>query len=649
MNLQDGLNLCSLALLRQIASAHAVQLPDPPARVEVVRVLLDRLTDPGYLAQYLQDLEPVQTAALCLVAADVGQIRGFVLERRLRQKAGPETDESAVRAILTGLLERGILFRAFQAVGPERGEIYVLPTELLPLFPSDPGTPSTELSAAGSPRETRACSSVFSLFAMGSFIRRWRQRQSSGSASEGQLGALARETADLTEEIPGRTPRERWTLLAHLALQLGLFTREEGGLHPTERLHDWLQRGEAAERRLWECYVAAEHWNDLERAGSGGGRFAGRTVEPATARAQVLDLVRSLPAAEWLLFSDVSRLVRESAPDFLREGFEVATSRLVDLESGEVLGGTGSWERVEGSMVAYMLGGPLFWLGVVEWGQVDGEWDRFRITPTGRVWLEGGDYVLQSTSAPMKLTEERRIVVSERCDLQLLWELEPYLVLEKRGPPSHYVLNRSSFARGLESGGSTTELRRLLERAVGGPPPLGFTLALERWGAKAGRFRLRPMVVLTAEGEDELSAVLDRSEVSGMIRERLGPRSVGITAARAIDLADALERMGHLPDVDASLRFMAGRRAYPAMVDQQTLESLLFLLRLIKSLKPELVGEIPHADRLAQRLEQALGPIAAPRLTRRARSLGRKLRREMSNRSAPSKDDEIAGSSEEML
>jgi hypothetical protein len=109
---------------------------------------------------------------------------------------------------------------------------------------------------------------------------------------------------------------------------------------------------------------------------------------------------------------------------------------------------------------------------------------------------------------------------------------------------------------------------------------------------------------------------------------------VAVAPARAADLAEALERLGQLPQLDAALRLMAGRKAYSALVDQQTLEALLFCIRLLKALKPDLVAKIPHADRLAPRLEQALGPIAAPRIARRARSLGRRLRGEL-----PADDD----------
>jgi hypothetical protein len=629
MELRACLDQCALGLLRRIAAAHEVPLAEPPARAEAVQQLLDRLLAPGYFEQCLTRLDQDERRALELVASDGGQLRGFVLERRLRHSPEPDGPDSTSSRVLGSLLQSGLLYRVFQAVGPVRGEVYVLPDELLGLLPSRSVSEAALPLAAEQPRETRRCSSSFSLLAMASFIRRWRQREAGTPQADGQLAALSRETGQLAIELPGRSARERWTLLAHIGLQLGLFARQHGGLQPTEDLEEWLALGEAGERRLWTAYVTAEQWNDLERAGSGAERFVGRTADPPAARAQVLDVVGSLTSEAWVLASDVERLVRARAPDFLREGFEVATSRLVDLESGEVLGGSGSWERVEAPLVNYLLAGPLFWLGVVEWGLGPDGWDRLRLTPSGRVWLDDSDEVLSPAPAPLKLSEESLVVASQRCDLRLLWQLEPYLDLERRGPPSEYRLTRASFAHGLEAGGSATDLRRLLERAVGGPPPLAFSLALERWSARAGRFRLKPFVVLAAEDAGELEELLDRPDISGLIRERLGPTTAAVAPARASELAEKLERMGHIPEVDAALRLLAGRRAYPALIDQHTLEALLFCLRLIKVLKPDLLGEVPNAERLASRLEQALGPIAAPRISRRARSAARRLRNEL--------------------
>jgi hypothetical protein len=628
MNLRDCLDQCSLGLLRQLADAHQVPLVEPAARAELVRTLQERLLTPGYLGQQLERLPPSARQALELLSAAGWRMRGFVLERRLRGELRGTSDATA-RTTIAELLRLGLLYRVFQASGVDRGELFVVFDELMPLLPTPPfGAERVTPTAVSPPQRTLHCSSSFSLFALGSFIRRWR-RAARRASQDGQLAALNQETAELAAELPGRLPRERWTLLAHLGLQRNLFTRQEGGLQPTEHFEEWLGLGEAAEHQLWETYVNAEQWNDLERAGTGQGRFAGRTAEPVAARAALIGVVRTLSPDAWISAEDLIGFVRERVPDFLREGFDGATSRLVDLESGEVLGGPGSWERLEGQVVRYVLSGPLYWLGVVEWGAGGERWDRLRLTERGRAWLLGEEQALRDAPEPLCLDEDRNIQTTERSDLRLLWRLEPYLRLERRGPPSLYTLQRASFAAGLGGGGSLIELRELLEQGASQPLPLAIRLALERWGARAGRFRLRPAVLLLAEDANELAAVVERPELKPLLRERLGPTAALVAPARAGELAEALQHLGHLPELDSALRLMAGRRAYGALIDAETLEALLFCIRLIRALQPSLIDEIPHATHLTQRLEDALGPIAAPRLTRRARQIARQLRADL--------------------
>lgn len=624
MNLRRCLDQCSLGLLKQIAAAHAVPLPDPAARGELIGALVGRLLGPGYLATYVAHLDEAARAVLGRVAAEGGQARGFLLERESQGPGGDDGREGS-RELLARLAGSGLLFRVFQASGTERGELYVLPGELTPLLPAT-RPPASRLVPVAGPAEVHACAPTFIMFALASFLRRWQEQSGHRTEAGGQLPALEQETTELVVELPSRSARERWTLFAHLAVRLGLLRRDAGGLALTDAFEEWLgRRGEAA-HRLWAAYLGSERWNDLERAGSGAARFAGRTSEPRAARASVLGVIGSLPLGTWLLAAHVERAIRAQAPDFLREGFDAATSRLMDLASGEVLAGAPSWERVERAMIEYMLGGPLYWLGSVEWGQGPEGWDRLRLTERAGLWLAGSDSAFDAAPERLELSADGRLVAPATCDLALLWQLEPYLALERRGPPSVYSLSRASFSRGLAAGGSSHAVRELLERATAGPLPAAVRSELARWDGQAGRFVLRPLVALLAQDEAELTEALRRLEGSDLVGERLGPRAATVSRGRAPELAAALEQLGHLPDLDAALRPLAGRRAFAALVDQEVLEALLFCIRLARSLDPALAAEIPHAERLLRRLEQALGPITATRSGRRARALARRLR-----------------------
>jgi hypothetical protein len=229
-------------------------------------------------------------------------------------------------------------------------------------------------------------------------------------------------------------------------------------------------------------------------------------------------------------------------------------------------------------------------------------------------------------SEPLELADDRRVIAGSQSDLRTLWLLEPYLELVRRGPPSEYALTRSSFGRGIEAGGSASELRQLLERGSGAPLPLGIQQAIDRWNARAGRYRIRPAVLFEADDESELDDALARLASSGLVRERLGPRAATVTAGRAGELASALERLGHLPRLDPGLRLMAGRGAHASLVDAHTIAALLWAIRFVRTLDPALTLDLPEPDRLARRLEEALGGVTGPRISRRARAAARRLR-----------------------
>ncbi|MCC7104807.1 MAG: helicase-associated domain-containing protein [Chloroflexi bacterium] len=630
MKLRSLLEQSSLGELHRVFQQHGAADSVALSRAELVHELAARLTEPGYLGAWLERLDANARTVLRSIVADGGQTRGFVLERRVRQVLGSETPERTVRAEIDRLLSTGLVFRGFQAFGPERGEVFVMPEELLPLLPARVEATADIRPRVSAPERVLACSPVFALFALASFVRRWRLRDARQSSNAGQLAALDHETEHLVAELPGRAARERWTLLAHLAVHLGIFTREDGALDHTEELPGWLGDGDSGHRRLWETYVRAAQWNDLERAGSGKERYAGRVNESLAARAQVLDVLQRLPGVAWLEPEEVVRAVREQAPDFLREGFDVSTSRLLDLLTGEVLAGSSSWDKLEGEVVRYLLSGPLYWLGVVEWGATGEAPDRLRVSELVVGLLVGAEAAaVVSPCEPLELRDDRRIVASTQAELAILWQLEPYLVLEDRGPPSVYHLSRLSLARGLEAGGSVQDLHRLLERGAGGALPEAFSGALDRWSTRVGRLRIRPAVLLTSETAEELDVLLERADLATILKHRIGPRAVSVPAGRAQELADLLERHGHLPELDASLRLMAGRRAYAGLVDQRVLETLLYALRAMRTIDPTLLDGLVEVEALSRRLETALGPIAASLIRKRAAAAGRRAKRQL--------------------
>jgi hypothetical protein len=94
--------------LRGLAAAHGLTPDEATTRSELVERLVERLSEPTYLAEHIAGLAEAERAALLEVRAAGGQMRGFLLEKR---HAGAVAD----------LVSRGLLFRTFTAAGPRSG------------------------------------------------------------------------------------------------------------------------------------------------------------------------------------------------------------------------------------------------------------------------------------------------------------------------------------------------------------------------------------------------------------------------------------------------------------------------------------------------------------------------------------------------
>jgi hypothetical protein len=625
MRLREGLDQTPVASLRRMAELHGLDHGDAATHAELVEALVARLSDATYLHERLAELTPAERQALAAARRGGGEIRGFLLQRLLGSD-----EPGAVRA----LTEPGLLFRTFAPVGPHRGEVFTAADELLELLPpTDAEDDDVNPPLPVDPPERgarRGGDPAFSIFTLLSL----RQRQV-GAAPDASAGArasqLQSETERWTREPGGWAWPERWSFLEHLCVALGLIV--DGRLASTARLARLLgDRGQLT-GRLWQAYTRDRSWAELGRAGVPHGDELAEQADPTALRGSVLHELARLEPGRWLTVAELSGWLRRAAPTLVREHLDARAVVLRDPATGKPLFDDDGWALVEGPLLRYVVLGPLYWLGIVA---TDDAGERFALTPTG------GALLRQSGEAPADRQAERCVWAGDafeapaRADLGQLLRAEHYLHLEHRAQISRYRLQRGDIAAALLAGGSVDECRRLL-LALGGPLPEAVESRLAQAEAEFGALVLRPAVLLEARSAAELDA-LDPA----LLRSRPGPTVAEVPAAQALAVAEELRRLGHLPRVDASLRLLAGRRAYQSLVDEQVLEFLLVSLLAFERARPEALAQLEGAPALAERLEglfpderltqlRAAADHLAGRLTsepparraRRARRLGR--------------------------
>jgi hypothetical protein len=565
VRLAEALEQSTTSMLRRVADAHGLAHRDETTRDELLQRLAQRLTDPAYARELVQQLTEDERSLLGAAHSTDGELRGLLLDS---EQPGIAEDLSA----------RGLLFRVFSASGPLRGEVYIVPDEFLRLLP--PPTSSTAALPPGEaepPASVRWTDPAFSLFALASALTR---------------GPVSQVEADLRpwSQEPGAWPWDaRWTFLRHLGLSSGLLTHRVDGavsVGPTlPRLLD--DRPELADR-LWRSYLNDRGWSELQHAG-----FAeeGETMNLADDRAlrrAVAEVLDQLPSGRWFALEKLSAWIERSRPNLVREQL---TPR--GLARFQALG----WSKLEQRLLRYFLLGPLYWLGLIACS-VDASFVSRREP---------------SRSAPAEActwTESAaELLAPARAQLGTLLRAERYLVLHERGRVSRYHLVQSHFAASLSAGGSLSDCRELLARLTQAPLPRDIAERFETWQKRFGALRIRPAVLLEADSAEELGAALADEPVRPFVRKRMGDFAVEVAAADALELAAALRAGGHLPQVDAALRLAAQpRHAFGGLIDEQVLEFLLVSLLAFQVAWPERLADLEGSTALLERLAHQFPP-----------------------------------------
>ena len=587
MRLTEALNQTSMGALRRVASAHALPYDDSITRDELIARIAERLSDQVYVAAQLESLSADERAALLAARTSAGELRGLLVD--LDHPGAAEA-----------LAEHGWLYRVFSAAGPMRGEVYVVPDELLAALPPPD---ETEAPATGEPSaaDRRSTDPVFSLFALTSALTRAGAR-------------LEDDVKGWSEEPGGWSWDARWTFLRHLATAAGLLShRADGHLVASQSLPGLLDDPPRLSDRLWRSYLRDSGWSELVLAGVEGGDELADTL---ALRQAIVDAVEQVPESRWTTLDALSSWLQRTRPTLVRE--QLNPRGLVKLHA---LG----WGDLERPVLRGFLLGPLYWLGVVAASR-----DSRSIARRPRPRAAAAEVC--TWDGPTEL------VATARAELGVLLQAERYLVLRERGRVSRYHLVQAHLAVALGSGGSFVECRQLLTRLSGAPLPADVEERLSAWERRFGALEIRPSVLLTAQSAAELDEAVADELARHFVRRRLGPETAEVAAADALELAAALRQAGHLPRVDAALRLAAEpRRAYAGLVDEQVLEFLLVSLLTFRAAWPERLAELEGSAALLERLEHQFPPERLATLRHSAERLAGQLPSVTSRKRRPTK------------
>lgn len=342
------------------------------------------------------------------------------------------------------------------------------------------------------------------------------------------------------------------TLLETLALELGWLQRDEQEtLRPVvDPMLAWLQADAwsqwAALARAW---MESARWNDLAAVPTLLlDPMREWPAEPRFVRQVFLDFLRHCAPDTWYTLAEFVAFVREQNMDFLRPDGDYDAWVLRDAVTEKPLRGIEAWDAVEGAWIAFVLTGPLFWLGMVDLGSDTSrsEPTHFRLSTAGAALLELGDPPAVPDPLPLRLSEDGVIAVPLRCRYA---RFQVRRIARPLGCDQdyRYRLTPASLTLARQQRIPVARILAFLEEATGQELPAHLRTAIESAYQGGESVRLEQVWLLRAPDP----ALLEQPALRRFIRESLGE---GVALIRASDRAKVLAilaRSGILLETDS--------------------------------------------------------------------------------------------------
>jgi hypothetical protein len=294
--------------------------------------------------------------------------------------------------------------------------------------------------------------------------------------------------------------------------------------------------------------MASARWNDLAVVPTLRPDPAREwPAEPHSARQAFLDLLRHCAPDAWYSLAEFVAFVREQNMDFLRPDGDYDVWALRDAATEKPMRGIEAWDAVEGAWIAFVLTGPLFWLGMVDLGGAtsSGAPTHFRLSTAGAVLLGLGDPPALPEPPPLRLSEDGVITVPLRCRYT---RFQVRRIARPLGwdQDYHYRLTPASLTSARQQRISAARILTFLEEATGQTLPAHLRTAIE--SAYQGDEPVRLEQVWLLRTPDP--ALLEHPALRRFIRESLGEGTVLIRASDRAKVLTALAHSGILPETD---------------------------------------------------------------------------------------------------
>lgn len=511
-----------------------------------IKALAQQLSQLDF-AQEVVYLPPEEAAAIQTLVQGNGRSPVAAFERlhgavRMMGPGALEREEPWFDPIspAEALWYRGFIYRGFAETAEGMIEFYFLPQELLAKLPQPEKEHVVEETAISSlipvaepnrytPANNNAVDDLTTLLALA------------------QRTSLRSEALDLLQQLLLNPNPDRRSLLLNLAREMGMLREVEGGIRPTRTAVSWLTKSREAQLRDLMDAWSSSGWNDL--CHTPGLRCEGDQWQndPILARTALLDALPRTP--EWYKLADLIAHVKQHDPDFQRPDGNYDTWYVRDVAQDSYLSGIENWELVEGRLLAFLVEGPLGWLGLAETA-VQGKSTLFRLTDRALEWLGDTPPAAEEVTVPILVQPDATIVVAHNANRHHRFQVarisEPQPLAA--GKPYHYQITPASLKQARAEGIEPDRILTFLQDASERPLPIATKRGIERWRERGVEGRLETAVILRVREAGILETLRTNPKTRTYIDESLGELAATVRLENWHKLRQAAAQLGLLLD-----------------------------------------------------------------------------------------------------
>lgn len=534
--LSQGLMDNDLGFLRMVAHAWGLELPLPDAST-ALPALVNKLHNQALFQEVYEALPQEAKDALgALMDADgcmpwaafcrrFGEVRLMGVAWRDRER--PDLNPVSVSEILW---YRALICKAFLKLSPEPQEYAFIPDDLQQYLKPMAPAKAAPLGRPALPSETTAVVPVSDRIL--DHLCTWLAARRSGvPLLSTALWKIPLQVIEKLLECAGMIDSEG--KLQTEAVRIFLESPRSEALAQLSRA--WLESDVFNELFLLPGLVCEGNWNNY----------------PRLTRQEILSMLSQLPGDSWWNIDAFIAAIKEKQPDFQRPGGDYDSWFIRKEGESEYLRGFDHWDDIDGSLVRFMITGPLHWLGWYELASpsVNAPVTAFRPSHWASALRQGHPPEgMAAEKAQVRVTSDGRIRVPFLTPRSVRYQLARFCEWgEEKGEEYSYQVTSISLERARQQGLRTSHLITLLRRHAAQPLPPVLLQALDRWEKYGPQARLEQTTLLRLTSPEILTA-LRKTSAARYLGEVLSPTVVTLKPDSEEKIRQALAELGYLAE-----------------------------------------------------------------------------------------------------